>query len=265
MRTRAILLPLFLGLLLPSALRAQSDNEQRGDLLYIETVKVSPADAAAYEAGIAKVVKAAELAELGEGFKWAFMNDMFTYTLVYPFGDFAYWDDRDQWMRQFGDTPGEAMLKEAFGELSDLSTRVVAAEVVEHVKDWSYEPKKSRPDATKAHIDVFWVKSGKGEEFSELTKDVMAFFGEIGYVYPVAGHRVHFGDTDRRVFVIWYDDAAGFYGANSLETLVEKKGAGERWGKLMARMATLIVDADHGDSELKPGMTYWPVSETATR
>jgi hypothetical protein len=264
MKTRAILSPLLLLLLLPVAVRAQEEDYQRGKLMYVQTVKVTPAHAAAYEAAVGKIVKAAEMAKLGPGYKWAFMNDMFTYTLVYPFSDFAYWDDPEQWMRQFKGTEGEATLQEAFQEFGKLDTRVVMSEVVEHVEDWSYQPEKTREDATMAHFTEFWLKSGKEEQFTEVTKEIMGFFKKLGYGYEVSGHRVHFGDTDRRVFVTWYDDRGSFYGANSLDALIEKKGMGEKWGELMSRMSELIVDGDHSDSELKQAMTYWPEMEKAT-
>lgn len=264
MKSRAILGAVFLAFLLtPAAGLAQEDYE-RGDLLFIETIKVLPKDAKAYEATIAKVVEAARLAQMSPDFKWAFMNDGFTYALVYPFKKMAYWDDPQQWMRAFQGTPGEAKLNEAFGEFSQLSMRTVSAEVVEHVKDWSYDPATPVQDAYLAHLESFWVASGKQEQFAEVTKEIMAFFKELSYPYSIAGHRTHFGDTDRATFVIWYNDRGAFYGANSVDKLVAKKAMSEKWGALMGRLAEVVVDHDHGDMDYKPNMSYWPEPTGAT-
>ncbi len=264
MKTRAILGAALLAFLLaPAAALAQEDYE-RGELLYIETVKVMPKDAQAYEATIAKVVEAARLAKMSADYKWAFMNDGFTYTLVYPFKKMAYWDDPQQWMRAFQGTAGETKLNEAFGEYNQLSIRTVAAEVVEHMKDWSYSPAMEMEDSYLAHVEEFWVMSGKQEQFGEITKEIMAFFKELGYPYAIGGHRTLFGDTDRVTFVIWYNDRGTFYGANSIEQLAAKKGMSEKWGGLMGRLAQVVVDHDHGDMDFKQNMSYWPEAQAAT-
>ncbi len=264
MRIRAILGTALLAFLLTPAAALAQESYERGEMLFIETVKVMPKDAQAYEATIAKVVEAAELAKMSADYKWAFMNDGFTYTLVYPFNKMAYWDDPQQWMRAFQGTAGEAKLNEAFAEFSNLSMRTVAAEVVEHVKDWSYSPAMEMDDSYLAHVEEFWVMSGKQEQFNEITKEIMAFFKELGYPYAIAGHRTLFGDTDRVTFVIWFNDRGMFYGANSVEKLVEKQGMGEKWGALMGKLSQVVVDHDHGDMDFKPNMSYWPEPEGAT-
>lgn len=265
MKTRAILWCLLLALLVPFSAQAQEDEQKRGEMLFIETIKVMPADVPDYEAAIAKVVQAAEMAGLSPDYRWAFMNDMYTYTLVFPFKDMAYWDDPDQWERQFEGTEGAEALQAAFEAFSEIDTRVVASEVMEHVQDWSYTP-ATLPAATaeNAHLTVFWLKSGVGDEFTEVTKDIMALLKEVGYTYPVAGHRVHFGDTNRRIFVTWFDNKSSFYGEKSLMAVLERKGAGERWGELMGSLSALIIDGDHSDVVYKLEMSYWPETQEAT-
>ncbi len=264
MKTRAILGTALVAFLLAPAASLAQEGYERGDLLFIETIKVMPKDAQAYEATMAKVVEAAQLANMGADYKWAFMNKGFTYTLVYPFKNMAYWDDPQQWMRAFQGTPGEAKLNEAFGEYNQLSMRTVSAEVVEHVKDWSYDPAMAMQDAMLAHVVSFWLMSGQQEQFNEVTKEIMAFFKEVGYPYSISGHRTLFGDTDRATFVIWYNDRGAFYGANSLDKLVEKKGMGEKWGALMGRLAEVVIDHDSGDMDYKPNMSHWPEAQAAT-
>lgn len=261
MKSRLIVGALLLPLLVPLTGAAQEGSE-RGQLFWVETIEVQPSDAMGYEAVVAKVVKAAGEAGLSTDYKWAFWRDLYTYTLVFPISNFAYWDDPNQWERQFEGTPGEQALEDAFAEFSTLNARTVSSEVIEEVADWSYAPAAAVADELNlAHVDELWIKPGKQQEFGELIEEFGAFFGEVGYRYPVDGHRVHFGDTGRAIFVTFYDSKEAYYGANSLDRLIAEKGAGEKWGDLLERLSAVMVGMEHGDAEMQAGMTYWPSSE----
>jgi nucleotide-binding universal stress UspA family protein len=265
MKRNAARWALLAALLVPASTWAQEEGSERGDLLYMQTIKVMPSDARAYEAVMAKIAGAAELAGLGHKYAWTMMNTAFTYTMVFPFEDFSYWDDPQQWMRQFQGTEGEEKLQEAIQEFYRLDTRVVASEVLEHVKEWSYQPEASERTKGFANITEFWLKSGKEQQYGELVKDVVTVLEEIGYPYPITGHRVHFGDSGRTVFVTWYDDRASYYGVNSLERLLREKDALARWGELLSRLPELVLDLSDRDATIKPRMSYWPEQEGGTR
>lgn len=261
---------LILGVLLTAALAAApgalaQEEDSEGRVVQVQTWNVEPSDAARFEAAIEKVVEAAGQAGLTRDYGWSFYNELFTYTLVYPVENMAYFDDPDQWMRQFQGTPGEETLNAAFAEFDYVSSKVVANEIAEHLTEWTYEPAGSDGDYGYAHVDEFWVKSGMDDEFGELVKEFMAFFKEIGYTYPIYGHRVRFGDSGRRVFVTVFDSKEAFYGSRSLDNLIEMKGAGEQWGGLLERFAKVITAAKHSDTEYQPHLSYWPAETQATQ
>lgn len=264
MKTRAILFTFLAALLVPLSVQAQEDEDERGQLLFIQTVEVMPEDVMAYESTMGMVVKAAELSHVSADFKWAIMNDNFTYTLVFPIKEFAYFDTPDQWLSQFKDTEGESTLQEAFQKFSEIDMRVVNTEIVEHVEDWSYTPAVELAEADNAHIHSFRIKAGQAEAFGGVAKEIMAFFKELDYPYATAGHRTHFGDTGLATFVIWYDDPGAFHGANDLEALIEKKGMSDKWGELSGRLSKTITGAQHSDGVIKWNMTYWPEPDEAT-
>jgi hypothetical protein len=265
MKNSAALWALVAVLLVPASAGAQEEGYERGDLLYVQTIKVMPTDARAYEAVMVKMAEAAELAGLSDEYGWTFMNTAFTYTMVFPFEDFAHWDDPQQWLRQFQGTEGEAILQDAIQEFHRLDTRVAASEVLEHVKEWSYEPEAAVGTMAFANITEFWLKPGREPQYGELVKDVVAVLEEIDYPYAVTGHRVHFGDSGRTVFVTWYDDRASYYGVNSLDRLLIEKEAMGRWGELLSRLPELVLDVSDRDATIKPRMSYWPGQEGGTR
>jgi len=264
MKTRAILFSFLTALLVPLSLPAQEDEDERGQLLFIQVIDVMPEDVMAYENAMSTVVKAAGAAQLSEGFKWSIWNDDFTYTLVFPIKEYAYFDTPDQWMKQFEGTAGEAVLQEAFQAFSEVDMRVRSTEIVEHVEDWTYSPPTPVEGADYAHVHSFRIKPNQDEAFGEVIKDISAFFGDLDYPYALAGHRTHFGDSGLATFVIWHDDPGAYHGANNIDNLVEKKMMGDRWSELMGRLAKTILGSQHGDQEYKPELSYWPMPEGAT-
>ncbi len=109
-----------------------------GQKLYVATFRVLPADAARYEATTEKLVAAAQEINLDAGYGWTYWNDVFDYSLVYPFENMAYWDDPEQWARQFQGTPVEASVNELFAEFGSITSEATALEVLETVPNWSY-------------------------------------------------------------------------------------------------------------------------------
>jgi hypothetical protein len=257
MSTRWIAWTLALGLALPGGAAAQESAQPRV-LFEILTWKVEPADAPAFEAAVRKIVAAATEAKLSRSYGWFFYNELYDYTLVYPVKNMAYFDDPQQWERQFQGTPGEKMLGEAFQAFGDLRYRIVEHEVLEEVADWSYAPASPPAQAPWAHVDNFWVKPGKEQQFDALTKEFVQFVKENGYAYAVDGHRVHFGDQQKTVFVTFFDSKDAFYGRNGLDALVTRKKVQEKWADMIRRLSLVVSDIEHFDSRYRPDLSYWP-------
>lgn len=257
MRIRCIALALAFGQALPSGAAAQESAEDR-PLVEILTWKVEPADAPAFEAAVRKIVAAANEAKLSRSYGWFFYNELFDYTLVYPIEKMAYFDDPQVWERQFKGTPGEKTLGEAFKAFDDIRSRIVAHEVFEGIEDWGYTPASPIAGRPWAHVDNFWVKPGKQDEFDALSKEFVQFTKQNGYAYEVSGHRVHFGDSGRFVFVTHFDSRQAFYGPNSWDALIARKKVQEKWADMLRRLALTISDAEHFDSQYRPDLSYWP-------
>lgn len=259
MKSRIVSALMVAALAAPTMALAQEEQEyQRGELVEVFTWEIQPDQAMAFEAAVEKIVEAAKVADLAD-YKWSFWNDVYTYTLVYPVGNFAYFDDPEQWMRPIMGTPGEEMLTEAFAAFDDINSRVVAQEIAEHKMDWSYEPEAAEMmEPGYVHVDEFWVRGGKDDEFDEVVKEFMAFFKEMGYAYSVYGHEMHFGDAGRAVFVTTIDDLGAYYGPKGIEVAIEANDAGERWEELLGKLAGVVNRHSHGNMAFMPNMTYWP-------
>ncbi len=262
MKFRFLFAVLTVALLVPMGAFAQEEEEyERGELAQIITWRIQPDHAMAYEAAIKKIVEAATAAELGPERGWMFFNDLYTYTLVFPVESFGYFDDPEQWMRSFEGTAGEELRKEAFAEFANINSTTLMDNMSEEKADLSYAPatEMNMEDMKFVHVDHVWAKSGKNEEFGEVTKEMFEFFGEIEIAYPTMGHESHFGDG-RMTFVTPFDSKANFYGPKGLDYALESHEAGERWGELLTKWAAVIDRMEHADMAFRPDMTYMPAT-----
>jgi len=245
------------GLALPTAVDAQ-EQQERGETTQIIQWKVQPDQAKDFEAGIAGIVDAAEAANLAD-YRWVFWNDLYTYTLVFPVADMAYFNDPDQWMRGIFGTAGEETLTAAFATLGPIQSDIMLNQIVVTDASLSYQPATppSGPPMF-AHVDIATIKGGQEEAFNAAVQEFMKFFADIGYPYPITGHRVLLGDTQRVDFVTFYDSKAAYHGPNNMVDLAEAAGMGDAMGTLSDRMTATITDWMHFDQEAKPDMSYWP-------
>ncbi len=267
MKARVLLGVLLAGVFPVTAATQDVEQPDAGTLAQVMTFRVQPSDAPAFQAMMSEVVKAAGEANLGANYGWSFWNDMFDYTLVFRVSNMAYFDDEEQWMRQFEGTPGQATLTAAFAEMENIEFDVLSNEIVESVNEWTYAPASGYNGAGFVHVDEIWVKSGQAsqEKFSELSKELVAVLGEIEFPYQVVGNRVRLGGSGRTVFVTMFDSKDAFYGKNSLENLAMEKGAHERLDALFAQLSEVITGWEHSDMAFVPDMTYLPRQETTSQ
>ena len=242
---------------LPATAVAQEASEG-GQKLNVSVFRVLPADAARFEMGVEEMVALAEEINLDPGYGWIYWNDLFDYTLVYPFENMAYWDDPDQWVRQFMGTSVEAKANELFAKFSTMSVEVTANEIVETVPSWSHLLEASASSEQWAFIEVsdIWIKSGKESEWDALAQEFAALLAEIEYPYPTLGYRVFFGGAGRMIYVTLYDSREAFYGANSLERLIEAKGQTAAWAGIMEKYLAMAVRQESRQGIAKPKMGY---------
>lgn len=262
MKRRFLLGTLFAFLALPAAMVAQEEQEyQAGNLVQIMTFEVAPSQVGEFEASMAKIVEAAKQANLSENYAWSVWNKGFTYALVYPIANMAYFDDEMQWMREFAGTPGQATLTEAFTAMESVDAKVTTSEVLEGSLDWMHMPEGADPNSF-ASAEVFdvWLKPGQGTiaKFGELTKEYMSFFGELGYPYMIMGNKVRFGDVGRMEFVTLFDNTENYHGVNDMEKMIDAKGMRAKWDELGGRFVQLIERTESSFYTMKPDLTYMP-------
>lgn len=218
---------------------------------------VSPGDAAGFEMAMKKIVEAAELAELPADYGWMFFRNGSKFTLVYPVESMAYFDDEEQWMRQFSDTPGEATLMEAFGMFDGLD---YSSKSMVHKRNLAHSYMPPNPIENPNNVMVFmnWLKPGKQEAHAENTAALMQIISDIEWRYAVHAYDGVIGDGGLRLYVVPFDDMVTFYGEGSLQAYLAQHEKVEEWGALMGKRMKLIRAMDSMDYEFVPGMTYQP-------
>ncbi|MDH3497155.1 MAG: hypothetical protein OER21_10345 [Gemmatimonadota bacterium] len=228
-----------------------------GDLAAVSTWEINPADLGTFLTVATKVVQAAKQAKLGADYGWTMWQNFYAVTLVGPFNK-AELDDPQVWMKQFMGTPGEATLMQAFQEFESVGILKSTMEIHQEMPDWSYMPAgMTQPSVAWVHVHEFWLKSGQANfmKWNALVKDVMAFFKEMGYAYPVWGNMIRYGDA-RMLFVTGYDNPGEYHGAKSIEAVAEKRGAAARWQQLTARMAELSLRLTDSHHQYRPAQSY---------
>ena len=220
---------------------------------------VSPGDAAAFEMAMERIVEAAGQAELAANYGWMFFRDGNTFHLVYPVENMAYYDDEEQWMRQFADTPGQATLQEAFTMLGDLDYSS-ESHILKVNPEHTYEsPTEIEPNYVMVYRN--WLKPGKQEEHAENTKALMQIISDVEWRYDVVAFDGFIGDGGLRVYVVPFDDMATYFGDGSLPAALAQHERSEDWAALMGARQKLIRKSDNFDAEFMPNATYMPGGE----
>lgn len=243
------------------AQEAEGEEQERGQLMEIITWHVTPDQDDAWKGAVETLVAAAEAAGVAEH-RWGMWSQPTSYTLVYPVGSFAYFDDPEQFARAFQGTPGEEGFGQAMAAFEEMGIATRSVEVVEAVESWSYDPGGDPIEIKHAHLDVIRARPGMEREFGELAEEWVAMLGEVGYAYEQIGHRVRLGEP-RFVFVTLVDDLASYYGENALPAAVEAAGAGERFEALLERFEPVILEMKHYDMAYEPSLSYWPPEAVA--
>jgi hypothetical protein len=241
----------------PVALQAQSEAE-RGQLWDVQIIKVRPDHMDEFMGTAAMVKEAAEAANLDAKYAWYMWMQDFEVAIASPAPDMATFDDPTAWMRAFAGTPGEAMVTQAMNTFNnEIAAQPGTREVWEHVGAWSFapaEPSFETPSYAERHD--FWIKPGMAEAFDGVAKDIMAFFADMGGIYPINGYRIHFGDAGRVSFLVFNDGWGDFYGANSMEGALEATGKTAEWEALMTKLRDCITNSETSQMEHLAELTY---------
>ncbi len=105
------------------------------------------------------------------------------------------------------------------------------------------------------------MRPGSGEEYGESSAGIMAMLKEIGYPYPVYGHRVIMGEENLAYFVILHDGLGNFYGEKDFGNYLQAAGAGEKWSAHMDARGSLVFRNDMFQSQFRKDLSYTPQGE----
>jgi hypothetical protein len=246
------------ALLVAGVLPARA-QEEAPNLVSVGTLSVAPSQTQQFAEIVGKVVEAATMSNLDAKHAWSVYQDGNDFHVVTWPENWAQLDDQGAFVREIGAGEGAELMQEAFAEFEDLWV-TSSSQMAVHVDDWSYEPEDGlmAGDHTGAVIFQTWVRPGMSEEYGENTAAVMALFKEMGYPYPIYGHRVAMGDENLTYFVVLHDGLGDFYGAKSIGQLLEASGLGERWGELFEARGQLIYNNDSYQVGWRQDMSYLP-------
>lgn len=247
-----------IGAVLPPAPAiAQDDEEEKGDLVYIITYDVAPADRDAFKAAAMKYVEAAAAADMGVEWGWRFWSHPRGYSLIWPIDSFAEFDD-PQFNAQFEDTPGAALRDEAQAMFNKIQFDA-SGQVVESVPAWTYEPSNPLPpDQVKsAWVWTEWPKNGMQDEYGEMVEGWVSLMEEMDYPYRVLAHRTRIGDGGVS-FVFFVDGLDKFYSASAWADLIEAAGLSDTEEALSDRNDELIKRYETMSASYELEMSYWP-------
>ncbi len=219
--------------------------------------EVSPAHAAGFEMAMEKIVEAAKLADLSSDYGWMFFRNGSNFTLVYPVENMAYFDDEDQWMRQFSGTPGEETLTEAFAMFDELDYSS-SSSITKYNAAHSYMPANPIENPNNVMVFANWVKPGKQEAHAENTAALMQIISDVQWRYAVHAWDGVIGDGGLRLYVVPIDDMTTFYGDGSLQAALAQHEKAEEWEALQGKRMKLVRAMDSQDHAAVPSMTYMP-------
>ncbi len=265
MKKPILALALLLILAVPSHLVGQDTNSE-GEIVVVTSLRVLPKDVERFGAGVQKIVQAAEQANLGADFGWSVWTDQFVYHIVGTENNMAALDGGDErWMKQFEGTPGQATLAAAFEELSDIPSQNLGSEITQVVPAWTYGLDKIPEQPGFAEVCEYSIAAGMEENFDGVYKDFIGIITTLGYPYGHIGHRFRFGSPASHVGVTIYDTKEYFFGQNDLERLVEQKGMGDAWSKLIADFLPTVTAVDCSHVAYVPEMSYQPAPSPPTQ
>jgi hypothetical protein len=209
--------------------------------------EVPIAHSARFEEGTRGIVDAAQKAKLKHA--WGTWQNDNTYAFVADMQKIGELDDPMRLMRQFDNTPGQALLVQAFQKFNGLHLRE-EIEVLQFVPEWSYTP-ANLTQQPPAWVEVFeyWQVAGSDDQFDKIVKDMMSFLKTVNYPFMVLGNRTPVGRR-RSQFVVVFDDPAKFAAEQArLERNAQYQALGQR---LMA----VIFDMQTSRWRYRPELSY---------
>ncbi|MGQ0560977.1 MAG: hypothetical protein ACT443_03780 [Gemmatimonadota bacterium] len=219
--------------------------------LGVTAFEVPVAESMRWEEAVRQIVDAAGKAKLEPAFGWSVWQNANTYAVIAEMQKIGELDDPMMWMREFENTPGHAVLMQAFQKFNGMHFRE-ESEVMQPVKEWSYFPAGViQPPMAFAEVIEYWTIGGSDEQFDALAREGIAVLKAANYPFAVLGHRTPVGER-RAQFVVLYDDA----GRHATADAALDRNA--QWQALGARVMPLLVDMQTAIWRYRAELSYLP-------
>lgn len=246
----------------PALVAAAPAQAQEGETSYavVTTYDVASADAAAFEEVVMKVKQAAEEAGMGYEFRWAVHQNGSKYEFAGWRTTMGSFDNPNAFIEAMQGTPGEATMQEAFGMYAQLDVPTDMTVYVQ-VPEWTYWPAEGGvAPGEHAGLMVFvdWVPYANNQAFDENTRQLIAMLGEMGFPYPIMGHRTLIGEGGVATFVLLHDGLDKFYGENAMENYLSEAGLAEQWGEVIQARRGMMRRSMSYPSYFRPDLSYMP-------
>ncbi|HSM35546.1 MAG TPA: hypothetical protein VK837_04040 [Longimicrobiales bacterium] len=255
---------LLLAAAAPAALAQDEAESEQPEYVVLSTAEVSPPNIDAFTEIVAEFRQLAMDAGIGADFRWDVYSRDNEFVLVSWRETMATFDDPQAFMRQFEGEYAER-LPEIFQRMEDVEATWVTS-VLRPRQDWSYQPAEVPfAEGQQGGVFVFsqWPGRASEEEFAASAENLIGFIDEVGYAYPLYAFQVMLGD-EHVEFVVAFDTPAGFYGENSLGTLVEGAGRMDEWEGLVDAHNQLLADTDSQVLFYRPELSYRPDLQVAS-
>jgi hypothetical protein len=235
---------------------------QEGETTYavVTTYDVAPADADAFEDVVTKVKQAAEEAGMGWEFRWAVHQNGSNYEFVGWRTSMGSFDDPNAFINAITGTPGEATMQEAFAMYAEMDIPTDMTVMVQ-VPEWTYWPEEGGVvPGEHAGLMIFmdWVRFSSNQAFDENTKQLIGLLKEVGFPYPVIGHRTVIGEGGLASFVLLHDGLDHAYGDKDLGKYLADAGVAEEWGAAIDARNGMMRRSMSYTSVFRPDLSYLP-------
>ena len=237
---------------------AQAQDEAP-NLVSVGAFTAAPAQSAQLAEVIGKVAGAANESNIDAKFAWNVFQQGNTFHIVSWPENWATFDEGGAMWAAIMEGPGQAGAQEAMAAYEELWV-TTESQMLGHVEEWSYFPETEMPDDDISGVVVFqsWVRPGMNDEFSENTASVMALVKEMGFPYPIYGHRTLMGEENQVMFVVVHDGLSNFYGDKSFGQFIEASGMGEKWAELFEARNGMIYRSDNYQAGWRKDLSFQP-------
>lgn len=259
MKRLAISLFSVLAFVLAGAAQAQAQEPEPPALVSVGMLTSTPAHTAQLAELIGKVAGAAKASGIDAKYAWNVFQQGNTFHIVSWPENWAQLDQPNAMWAAIMEGEGMAAAQEAMTAFDELWV-TSKSEMLGFVEEWSYMPEAGIAEEDFQGIVVFdsWVRPGMNEEFSENSAGVMAMLAEMGFPYPIYGHRTLMGDENRARFVVIHDGLSNFYGDKSFGQFIEAAGMGEKWSSHFETRQEMIFRNDNFQASYRRDLSYQP-------